>query len=76
MRTTLAAVTSRARVVVLAGPSGTGKSRLAARLCATHGWPVVRLDDFYRDVDDPKVPVLASGLTDWDDPAPGTPTPP
>lgn len=68
MRTTLAAVTSRARVVVLAGPSGTGKSRLAARLAATHGWPVVRLDDFYRDADDPQLPALASGLTDWDDP--------
>ena len=61
-------MTSRARVVVLAGPSGTGKSRLAARLAATHGWPVVRLDDFYRDADDPQLPTLASGRTDWDHP--------
>ncbi len=64
---------SRARVVVLAGPSGAGKSRLAARLQSTHGWPVVRLDDFYREGDDPALPVadLAGGppVVDWDDPA-------
>lgn len=64
------AMTGRARVVVLAGPSGSGKSRLAARLSATHGWPILRLDDFYRDGDDPDLPcddVL--GIPDWDDPA-------
>ncbi|MBF4161797.1 uridine kinase family protein [Nocardioides acrostichi] len=44
-----------ARVVVLAGPSGSGKSRLAARL----GLPVLRLDDFYRDGDT---------SVDWDHP--------
>ncbi|GAA1898891.1 uridine kinase family protein [Lapillicoccus jejuensis] len=63
----------RARVVVLAGPSGAGKSRLAGRLAAAHGWPVVRLDDFYRDGDDPSLPVVDLGggtrLVDWDDPA-------
>ncbi len=59
-----------ARVVLLAGPSGSGKSRLAARLQAQHGWPLVRLDDFYRDEDDPAAPRSTSlGIVDWDDPA-------
>ncbi|MBK6299514.1 MAG: ATP-binding protein [Actinomycetales bacterium] len=61
----------RARVVVLTGPSGAGKSRLAARLHAAYGWPIVRLDDFYRDGDDPDLPMVTLGghdLPDWDDP--------
>jgi uridine kinase len=60
------------RVVLLAGPSGAGKSRLSARLNAAYGWPVVRLDDFYRDGDDPALPTRELGgttLVDWDDPA-------
>ncbi|WP_109474194.1 uridine kinase family protein [Ornithinimicrobium cavernae] len=57
-----------ARVLVLAGPSGAGKSRLARRLHAAHGWPVVQLDDFYRDGDDPDLPMSPqAGLPDWDD---------
>jgi uridine kinase len=59
---------STAQVVVLAGPSGAGKSRLAERL----GFPVLRLDDFYKDGDDPSLPRIAhgpnSGLVDWDHP--------
>ena len=43
---------SQARVVVLAGPSGSGKSRLAE---AT-GLPVLRLDDFYRSRRRPRAP--------------------
>jgi uridine kinase len=58
----------RARVIVLAGPSGAGKSRLATRV----GLPVLRLDDFYKDGDDPTLPKITSGanagLTDWDHP--------
>ena len=58
---------SRARVVILAGPSGSGKSRLAARLRARHGWPIVNLDDFYRDHDHPDLPRHeALGIVDWD----------
>jgi uridine kinase len=58
----------RRRVVIVAGPSGAGKSRLAARLQGRYGWPIVRLDDFYRDGDDPVLPLLPIGVTDWDDP--------
>jgi len=51
-------------VVIVAGPSGSGKSHLAAVL----GWPVLRLDDFYRDIDAPGMPQSSLGLVDWDDP--------
>jgi uridine kinase len=56
-------------VIVLAGPSGSGKSHLAERL----GLPVLRLDDFYREGSDPLLPRITTGanagLVDWDDPA-------
>jgi uridine kinase len=53
------------RVVLLAGPSGSGKSHLAA----ASGLPVLALDDFYRDGNDPCMPRdLDLGIVDWDDP--------
>ncbi|MFI8827548.1 uridine kinase [Streptomyces sp. NPDC053431] len=53
------------RVVLLAGPSGSGKSSLAART----GLPVLRLDDFYKEGDDPSLPtVMGSSDIDWDSP--------
>ncbi|MEV0000627.1 ATP-binding protein [Streptomyces sp. NPDC050848] len=53
------------RVVLLAGPSGSGKSSLAA----TTGLPVLRLDDFYKEGDDPTLPLVAgSADIDWDSP--------
>lgn len=59
---------TRAQVVVLAGPSGAGKSRLAERL----GLPILRLDDFYKDGDDPSLPRITTGanagIVDWDHP--------
>ncbi|MFD3519564.1 uridine kinase [Streptomyces sp. NPDC058653] len=57
--------TASARVVLLAGPSGSGKSSLAARA----GLPVLRLDDFYKEGDDPTLPLVAgSADIDWDSP--------
>ena len=54
----------RARVIVLAGPSGSGKSRLSSRL----GLPVLNLDDFYKDGSDPSLPRRDGGAVDWDHP--------
>ncbi len=62
-----------AQVVVVAGPSGSGKSRLCRRLRDGHAVPMVNLDDFYKDGDDPSLPRLHGehglDLVDWDDPA-------
>ncbi|MGD9483471.1 ATP-binding protein [Streptomyces sp. TRM70308] len=58
-------MTDTARVILLTGPSGSGKSSLAART----GLPVLRLDDFYKEHDDPSLPRLPGGGTDWDAPA-------
>ncbi|MFI1827190.1 uridine kinase [Streptomyces sp. NPDC020412] len=53
------------RVLLLAGPSGSGKSSLAART----GLPVLRLDDFYKECDDPTLPLVPdSSDIDWDSP--------
>lgn len=51
------------RVIVLGGPSGSGKTRLAERL----GLPVVPLDEFYKDGDDPTMPRIGGHL-DWESP--------
>ncbi|MQS12568.1 ATP-binding protein [Streptomyces kaniharaensis] len=56
--------TTHARVVLLSGPSGSGKSSLAER----SGLPVLQLDDFYKDGDDPTLPRLPDGAVDWDSP--------
>lgn len=58
----------RARVIVISGASGSGKSRLARALCAQYGWPFINLDDFYRDHDEPGLPRLENGEIDWDNP--------
>jgi len=54
-------------VILVAGPSGSGKSRLSGRT----GVPQLRLDDFYRDLDEPGLPMatMPGGLRmiDWDD---------
>jgi uridine kinase len=60
------------RVIVVAGPSGSGKSQLCHRLADEAGLPVVNLDDFYKDGDDRTLPrrTLAAGapIVDWDHP--------
>lgn len=57
---------SIAQVIVLAGPSGSGKSHLAERT----GLPILRLDDFYKDGGDPTLPCTDLGggpsVVDWD----------
>ncbi|MBT2480931.1 uridine kinase [Streptomyces sp. ISL-94] len=56
---------SPTRVVLLTGPSGSGKSVLAVR----SGLPVLRLDDFYKEGDDPTLPLVdGSSDIDWDSP--------
>jgi uridine kinase len=50
-------------VVLLAGPSGSGKSYIARRT----GLPVLCLDDFYKDGDDPTLP-RRDGAVDWESP--------
>ena len=53
-----------ATVVLIGGASGSGKSRIAE----LSGLPVLHLDDYYREGDDPALPRLGSGETDWDHP--------
>jgi uridine kinase len=60
-------VLGRCRVILVTGPSGAGKSRLSQRVNASHGWPVIRLDDFYREHHDPGLPCSELGIPDWDD---------
>jgi len=51
--------------VLLAGPSGSGKTHLAEE----SGLPIVDLDHFYKNGDDPTAPRHPTlGIVDWDDP--------
>lgn len=52
------------RIVLLAGPSGSGKSRVARLSGAT----LLRLDDYYLDADHAGLPRTGFGIADWDDP--------
>lgn len=52
-----------ARVILLAGPSGSGKSYIARKTRL----PVLCLDEFYKDSGDLTLPVV-DGIVDWDSP--------
>lgn len=55
----------RRQVILLAGPSGSGKSHLTR----SAGIPLVYLDDFYKAGSDPSCPRDPNlGIVDWDDP--------
>lgn len=56
-------ITRPVGVILLAGPSGSGKSYIAGRT----GLPVLCLDDFYKDGDDPTLPRL-DGRVNWESP--------
>ena len=51
-------------IILLAGPSGSGKSHLSRFPGVTR----FRLDDFYLDETAPGLPRLPHGVIDWDDP--------
>lgn len=54
-------------LLLVAGPSGSGKSRLT-RMAAADGRAVaLSLDDFYLDGDHPGLPTTPMGIPDWDD---------
>jgi len=54
-------------LLLLAGPSGSGKSRLTRLATADGGAVALSLDDFYRDADHPDLPTTDLGIPDWDD---------
>ncbi len=54
----------RAQVIILTGPSGSGKTSLASRV----GLPSLSLDHFYRNDDEPGMPMFSHDIIDWDDP--------
>ncbi|XCB29482.1 ATP-binding protein [Arcanobacterium hippocoleae] len=51
----------RAKIILITGPSGSGKTRFVSRT----GLPVVSLDEFYYDGDQPGLP-RRHGMVDWD----------
>lgn len=54
-------------LVLIAGPSGSGKSRITKLAADGEHCVALSLDDFYRDVDHPHLPMTPMGIPDWDD---------
>ena len=57
------------KLLLIAGPSGSGKSRLTTTAVAHGSAVALSLDDFYHDHDHPGMPTTPIGIPDWDDPA-------
>ena len=55
-------------LLLIAGPSGSGKSRLTRLAAEAASALPLSLDDFYHDADHPGLPQTL-GIPDWDDPA-------
>lgn len=54
------------RLLLIAGPSGSGKSRLTRLAAEASSALAFRLDDFYHDADHPGLPMTPMGIPDWD----------
>ncbi|MBB1509407.1 uridine kinase family protein [Tessaracoccus sp. Y36] len=54
-------------LVLIAGPSGSGKSRITSLAADGEHVVALSLDDFYRDLDHPDLPMTPMGIPDWDD---------
>lgn len=54
-------------LVLIAGPSGSGKSRITTLAAEGERIVALSLDDFYRDVGHPDLPMTPMGIPDWDD---------
>lgn len=53
-------------LLLIAGPSGSGKSRLTRLATEACSALALSLDDFYHDVDHPGLPMTPMGIPDWD----------
>lgn len=54
------------RLLLIAGPSGSGKSRLTRLASESDVALPLSLDDFYFDADHPGMPTTPMGIPDWD----------
>lgn len=54
------------RLLLIAGPSGSGKSRLTRLAAQCRAALPLSLDDFYFDADHPGMPTTPMGIPDWD----------
>lgn len=53
-------------LLLIAGPSGSGKSRLTRMATDATSAMALSLDDFYHDADHPGLPMTPMGIPDWD----------